>query len=130
MKVIQNLIGLGMLAWFGFLFFYFSGIADSSPMMGQALGPTVIGLGALLLILGVPMIVRMVQGGTKFAGEVKPKKDPSGDIPQMSDFDAEDAIERYMKKKAAEGAAPEAQAPARGLGTAAPRAAGFGRKGA
>ena len=135
MKVIQNVIGLAMLAWFGFLFFYFSGVADSSPMMGSQLGPTIIGIGALCLIIAVPMVIRMIQGGTKFAGEVKPKKNPEDEVPQMSAFEAEDAIERYLKQKAAAGervAAPAApvEAPQHGLGAPAPRAAGFGRKGA
>ncbi|WP_260482437.1 hypothetical protein [Sphingomicrobium flavum] len=135
MKVIQNVIGLAMLAWFGFLFFYFSGIAESSPFLESQLGPTIIGLGALCLIIAVPMVIRMIQGGTKFAGEVKPKKNPEDEVPQMSAFEAEDAIERYLKQKAAAGdnaaaASAPTEAPSHGLGAPAPRVAGFGRKGA
>lgn len=128
MKVVQSLFGLVFVAWFGFLFFYFSGVADSSPFMAQQLGPTIIGVGALALLLGVPIVIRMIQGGASFAGKVKPKKDPAEDVPQMSDFDADNAIERYLKKKAAAGEPVER--PAQPAAAAMRQAGGFGRKGA
>lgn len=62
---VRIVIGLLMLGWFGYLFWHFGGMAQNG--MEKELGPTVLGIGALLLLILLPLVFRMIRGATKLA---------------------------------------------------------------
>lgn len=117
----------------GFLV-YFAGVEHWTGVpVGDALTPTVFGLGALTILFAIPLILRIA----RLVGPPSPRKPgspPRRDPPEdeRSDFDADAAIARYLARREAEGPAAAAPASAAGLRAPAPAFAPppptFGRK--
>lgn len=114
----------------GFLL-YFAGVGNSfGGLLDGALGPTMVGLGAVGLLFLIPLVLRIrrLAGGTGApgAGGVgRPDKAPQ-DGP--SDFDPDAAIARYLAQRPTGGRDPASPAPDGAGGPV--RQAGFGRRGA
>jgi hypothetical protein len=113
------------IAYIGGLLYYFFNISGGSVenVAAIGLGPTVLGLGAIGLLLFVPLFLKL---GKLFAGPRSPSGGKAVPEVEESSFDADAVFARYMAKRAAEGHAPPVpldEQPA----AAAPRPS-FGRK--
>ncbi|MEY4269132.1 MAG: hypothetical protein RLZZ58_348 [Pseudomonadota bacterium] len=129
---------LGMLVplvYFGGLIFYFARVGGGSlqGVIAIGLGPTVVGLSALGLLFSIKpllMLLRLVSGvaGGPTKGPSRGVDDGAGTATH-GDFDADDAIARYLAKRpeAAE-TAPAAAPHAPETPPAAPPRPAFGRK--
>ena len=118
---VKTLLGLIPVLWLGGLAIYLYQVNNAmGGMAAQQLMPTIIGLGAISVLLTVPIILKLVR-----AANASPAKGPKaaggGDDAPESDFDADAVIARYLEKKAAGETSFEVPE------TAAPRPV-FGRK--
>lgn len=120
---VKALLGLIPVLWFGGLAVYFYRVNNAiGGMASQQLMPTIIGLGAVSLLLSIPVIIKLVRAASGTAAKSKGSKTPGGvDDAPPSDFDADAVIARYLEKKAAGEASFEVP------DSAAPRPV-FGRK--
>jgi hypothetical protein len=135
MRTMRSIVGLIAAAipvlYCGGLLLYFAGVEKWTGVpVGNALGPTMIGLGVVGLLFLIPLVLRIVRllGRPGASGSDSGGGGRAGAAPQeeRSDFDPEAAINRYLAKRAT------------GAGDAAPPLAshrvagqaGFGRKGA
>jgi hypothetical protein len=100
------------LAYCGYLLLYFKQVSGETGPVETGLGPTMLGLGAVALLLAIPLLLKIVK---LFAGT------PGGQIAvEESSFDPDAALARYLARKAAGGVeVPPADPPPPG---------GFGRK--
>lgn len=120
-KLVFGIVGaLVPIGYCGGLLYYFMSNNTLEGAVGQGLGPTVLGLGAVGLLFCVPLVLKLL----KLAAPAKP--DPGARVvleDEPSGFDADAALARYMARKAAAGGEiPAATTPAEA------RHAGFGRK--
>jgi hypothetical protein len=103
----------------GLLYYFMRGNTLEGPV-GQGLGPTVLGLGAVGLLFCIPLVFKLL----KLAAPRKPE--PGARVVDeeepASSFDADAALARYMARKAAQG---DGQPPR--FEPSAPRGS-FGRK--
>jgi len=117
----KTVLGVVPVIWFAGLAIYLYRVNTAlGGMAQQQLLPTIIGLGAISLLLSIPLVLKLVRlaSGTT----AKPKAKISGaDDAARGDFDADAVIARYLEKKAAGEASFEVP------DTATPRAT-FGRK--
>jgi hypothetical protein len=108
----------------GFLV-YFAGVERWTGVpVGDALTPTILGLGILTLLFAIPLVLRVA----RLLGPPPPRKPgprPSEDptAAERSDFDADAAIARYLARR--EAARPP---PAPASAAVAPPPPTFGRK--
>jgi hypothetical protein len=104
---------------------YFTGVP-----VGNALGPTMLGLGAVAILFAIPLVLRVARlfrrtpppgagGGTRGG----PRGGPSPDE-ERSDFDPDAAIARYMAQRPA---SPDPQSGSASAAASPPRPT-FGRK--
>lgn len=112
---------------------YFTGV----PVGQSALGPTIIGLGVVAMLFAIPVLIRFIRLFTRpkpTAAETRRTAEVFADTP--SDFDADDAIARYLAQRETAGAQPAPASPS-GRASAlagpsasagAPARSGFGRK--
>ena len=117
--------------YFGGLFFYFLDYAGSvQEAEAIGLGPYLVGLGAVGLLLCIPLIVKIV---SLLAGPRSPGSGGRGgtDAPPGDDeggFDADAVVARYLSQRSLEAAQnTPVVAPAKS-GAAPARRPGFGRK--
>lgn len=120
-KMVFGIVGaLVPIGYCGGLLYYFMSNNTLEGPVGQGLGPTVLGLGAVGLLFCVPLVFKLL----KLAAPAKPEPGARvvlEDAP--SGFDADAALARYLARKAAAGGEiPAAAAPV------VPPRAGFGRK--
>jgi hypothetical protein len=125
-KTVFGVIGaLLPVGYCGGLLYYFMKNNTLEGPVGQGLGPTVLGLGAIGLLFCIPVVFKLIK---LFAGS-RPKA-PGGEAAEQDEapaFDADAALARYLARKAAGGGEPvAAEAPA-AFDAPAPRAT-FGRK--
>ena len=93
---VKTLLGIVPVIWFAGLAVYLYRVNQSlGGMAQQQLLPTIIGLGAISLLLGIPFVIKLVRLAS---GTAKPK--PSGDTEARGDFDPDAVIARYLEKKA------------------------------
>ncbi len=110
-------------AYCGYLFFYFLGTGQSPGAIGTSgLGPTLLGLGAIGLLLLIPLVFRLLKlvTGSGAARTAVP------DSETESSFDPDAVIARYLERRAAEGYPPPQ--PESSTTGAAPERPVFGRK--
>jgi hypothetical protein len=112
----------------GSLLYYFFDLSGSvEDVKTNGLGPTLLGLGAVGLVLSILLILRIVR---LFARPPSPGS--GGDTPapdEESGFDADAAIARYMAQRSAE-AVPNPPLARPALGGGGPtRRGSFGRRG-
>jgi hypothetical protein len=119
-SVVGLIAALLPIGYCGGLIYYFMRGNDLSGPVGQGLGPTVLGLGAVGLLFCIPLVFKLL----KLAAPPKPEPGARVVVDEEpgSSFDADAALARYMARKAAAGGEIPVAAP-----MAAPRA-GFGRK--
>jgi hypothetical protein len=94
-KLILSLLPLVYIGWLLIHFTSFDGWSDG--MLAGGLGPTVLGLGAVGLLLSAPVIFRLM----KFA--ITPRGPITGEGAELAEvpaFDADAALARYMARKA------------------------------
>jgi len=118
-KMVFGIVGaLVPIAYCGGLVWYFMRGNTLEGPVGQGLGPTVLGLGAIGLLFCIPLVFKLL----KLAAPPKPEPGARvADEEPASSFDADAALARYLARKAAAGGEiPPMPAPA-------PRG-GFGRK--
>lgn len=119
LKLILSLLPLVYIGWLIFHFTSFDGWSDG--LLAGGLGPTVLGLGAIGLLLCAPVLYRLLKFAITPRGPAASKQ---AEVPEESDFDADAALARYMARKAAgQGVEVPPEAPAE----QAPRPV-FGRK--
>lgn len=83
----------------GLLYYFMRGNTLEGPV-GQGLGPTVLGLGAVGLLFCIPLVFKLL----KLAAPRKPEPGARAvDEELASSFDADAALARYMARKAAQG---------------------------
>ena len=130
MRTTRSFLGLFMallpIFWFGGLFLYLNNVRGAfGGLLDGALGPTLMGLGTVLVILVFLFVLKFWRaatppatgGGSGTATALEEEK---------SDFDPDAALARYMARRNGE---PDAPPPSFG-GGGSPRPGGFGRKGA
>jgi hypothetical protein len=99
--ILSALLPVAYCAW---LFSYFLNMGGSTGnVVGMGLGPTVFGLGAIGLLLCIPLLYRILRAVTG-SGRAKPEQggDADADAPELDSepgFDADAALARYMAKK-------------------------------
>jgi hypothetical protein len=125
MTSVKSVFGVGAallpVAYCGGLLYYFTQNNTLSGPVGQGLGPTVLGLGAVGLLFCAPVIFKLL----KLFAPAKPEAGKGREVADeepVSSFDADAALARYMARKAAQG---DGQPPR--FEPSAPRG-GFGRK--
>jgi len=109
------------IAYCGGLLYYFMQGNDLSGPVGQGLGPTVLGLGAIGLQFCIPLVFKLL----KLLSKPRSPEPAGGNAVEPSEetgFDADAALARYLARKAAQGGGEPAP-----LESPAPRAS-FGRK--
>jgi hypothetical protein len=115
--------------YFGGLIYYFVHQAGSfEEAKNEGLGPTIVGLGIVVLILLIVLIVKLT---VTFVAWRSPKSGRASDGPTGDDddgFDPDAVIARYMARQSAEAASNSPAMPPRNGGSAPPRRSGFGRK--
>lgn len=117
----KAVLGVIPVIWFAGLAIYFYRVNQAmGGIATQQLMPTIIGLGAVSLLLSIPIIIKLVRLASGTAAKPKAPKAPGSTEPP-SDFDADAVIARYLEKKAAGEASFEVP------DSAAPRPV-FGRK--
>ncbi len=125
-KSVFGVIGaLLPVAYCGGLLYYFTQNNELTGPVGQGLGPTVLGLGALGLLFCVPVIIKVTKIFSRAGSPAPQAAGGAADADDGSGFDADAALARYMARKAAQ-AEGQATAPAP-FDAAAPRPS-FGRK--
>lgn len=136
MRTMKSVFGLVAAAipvlYCGGLLLHFNGVRTMfGGMVDGALGPTMLGLGAiglLFLILLLLRIVRLFGGkGTPDAGGGPADKAPKE---EGSDFDPDAALARYMARRGSGGHGPASPHAPPGSAGPARQAGGFGRRGA
>jgi hypothetical protein len=130
-RTTKSLFGLIAMAipviYFGGLLLYFNHVRSSfGGLLDDALGPTMLGLGAIGLLLLIPLVVKVLRlfggrGGPGASGGGRADKAPKD---EGSDFDPDAALARYMARRSS-GAGGPASPPGDG-GPA--RRTGFGRR--
>lgn len=113
---VKALLGVIPVLWFGGLAIYLYRVNNAmGGMASEQLMPTIIGLGAISLLLSIPVILKLVRAASGTAAKPKGSKPPgSAEEVPPSDFDADAVIARYLEKKAAGEASfevPERAAP-------------------
>lgn len=98
--ILSALLPVAYCAW---LFSYFLNMGGSTEnVVGMGLGPTVFGLGAIGLLLCIPLLYRILRAVTG-SGRAKPDRaSAEADAPGLDSepgFDADAALARYMAKK-------------------------------
>lgn len=96
LKLILSLLPLAYIGWLLFHFTSFDGWSDG--LLSGGLGPTVLGLGAIGLLLCIPMLLRLLKLVIAPRG---PSPARPGDPPEEPAFDADAALQRYLARKAA-----------------------------
>lgn len=94
LKLILSLLPLVYIGWLIFHFTRFDGWSDG--MLAGGLGPTVLGLGAIGLLLALPVLLKLLK--MLLAPSIPIGKD--GEVEQGPAFDADAALARYMARKA------------------------------
>jgi len=128
-KSIFSLIGLAIpVLYCGGLLLYFNSVRTSfGGLLDGALGPTMLGLGAIGLLFLIPLVLKILRlfggKGTPGAGgggraDEAPKDEPG-------DFDPDAAIARYLAKRSSD---PRDPASPLGSGNPVGQARGFGRR--
>ena len=97
LKLILSLLPLVYIGWLLFHFTSFDGWSDG--MLAGGLGPTVLGLGAIGLILCVPLVAKLLKVLLVPGAAARTK--PGADAAEAPAFDADAALARYMERKAA-----------------------------
>ncbi|HSX55986.1 MAG TPA: hypothetical protein VLG14_11860 [Sphingomonas sp.] len=99
---VKALLGIVPVIWFAGLAIYLYRVNQA---MGQAvqqqLMPTIIGLGAVSLLLSIPLIIKLVRLASGTAAKPKAKAPSGANDSVQGDFDPDAVIARYLKKKAA-----------------------------
>lgn len=94
-------LGIVPVFWFAGLAIYFYRVNDAmGGIASQQLMPTVIGLGAISLLLGIPLLLKLVRLMTGTSAEAARKRRAADELAR-NDFDADAVIARYIEKKAA-----------------------------
>ena len=125
-----GLIGaLVPILYFGYLFYYFFDVSGSvEEAETNGLGPTLLGLGLVVLVFCIPVIVKLVKllGGARTA---RSGGRGGGDSSSDGEFDPAAAIARYMARQSQQpaSASPAPAYPAPKIHRPA-RPASFGRK--
>jgi hypothetical protein len=124
MRAFKLILSLLPLVYIGGLLFYFTGFNGwNEGSLATGLGPTVLGLGAIGLLLCIPLFYRLLKMLITPRG---PGKEPA----EEPAFDADAALARYLARKAAAGEAmpePLTDTPSFPRDENAPRPV-FGRK--
>ncbi|WP_447723923.1 hypothetical protein [Sphingomonas koreensis] len=98
----KTVLGVIPVIWFAGLAIYFYRVNQAlGGMAAKQLMPTIIGLGAISLLLSLPLLIKLVRLASGTAVKPKGSKPPGGEDAARSDFDADAAIARYLEKKAA-----------------------------
>lgn len=128
MKSVFGLIGAAIpVLYCGGLLLYFNGVRNSfGGLLDGALGPTMLGLGAVGLLFLILLIVKVLRlfGGPGAPGSGSEGRADEAPKDERSDFDPDGAIARYMARRPP--GAPGLASP-QGGGKSA-RQAGFGRR--
>lgn len=131
-KSIFGLIGAAIpVIYCGGLLLYFTGVRNSfGGLVDGALGPTMLGLGAIGLLFLIPLVLRVLRlfGGKGAPGPGGGRADEAPKE-EGGDFDPDAAIARYLAKRPPGPRGPASAFAAQEGGRAAGQA-GFGRKGA
>jgi hypothetical protein len=99
--ILSALLPVAYCAW---LFSYFLNMGGSTEnVVGMGLGPTVFGLGAIGLLLCIPLLYRILRAVTG-SGRAKADRESGAEagtaaLEAESDFDVDAALARYMAKK-------------------------------
>jgi hypothetical protein len=116
----------------GGLLLYFNGVRSAfGGWLDGALGPTMLGLGAIGLLFLIPLVLRILR---LFRGTGAPGAGGGGSADEApkdegSDFDPDAALARYLARRSSGARGPASPyAPHEGGRPAGP--AGFGRRGA
>jgi hypothetical protein len=128
MRTTRSFLGLIMallpILWIGGLFLYLNNVRYAFfGLLDGALGPTLMGLGTVLIILVFLFVLKFWRAAT-------PPKAGGGSgsdsaLEEKSDFDPDAALARYMARRNGEPGAPPPT-----FGGNRPSQGGFGRKGA
>lgn len=97
LKLILTLLPLAYIGWLLYHFTSFDGWSDG--MLAGGLGPTVLGLGAIGLLLCIPLVVKLLRMALVPRDTAIAK--PGADAAEAPAFDADAALERYLERKAA-----------------------------
>lgn len=93
-------LGVVPVFWFGGLAIYLYRVNQSlGDAAQQQLMPTIIGLGAISLALGVPILFKLMRLASGSTAKPKGRKTP--DVSARGGFDPDAAIARYLERKAA-----------------------------
>jgi hypothetical protein len=127
-KTVVGLIGaLVPIAYCGGLVWYFTQGNELTGPVGQGLGPTVLGLGAVGLLFCIPLVFKLMKLAAPARPDPNKPRDGADEEEAGSGFDADAALARYLARKAAAGGEVPVAAAAPAPVVAAPRP-GFGRK--
>ena len=132
MRTTRSFLGLIMallpIVWAGGLFLYLNNVRYAFfGLLDGALGPTLMGLGTILIILVFLFVLKFWRAATPPATP-KTGGGAGGDSAleeEKSDFDPDAALARYMARRNGEPGAPPPT-----FGGNRPSQGGFGRKGA
>jgi len=133
MKSLFGLVGAAIpVLYCGGLVIYFAGVEQWTGVpVGDALNPTIYGLGAIGLLFLVPLVLRVlrlvgVRGAPRSGGGGGADEAPHD---EHSDFDPDAALARYLARRPP--GAPGSASPPAPFGGGRPAGqAAFGRKGA
>ena len=98
----KTVLGVIPVIWFAGLAIYFYRVNQAlGGMAAKQLMPTIIGLGAISLLLSLPLVIKLIRLASGTAAKPKGGKAPGKEDAARGDFDADAAIARYLEKKAA-----------------------------
>lgn len=113
----KTVLGIIPVIWFAGLAIYLYRVNTAlGGMAQQQLLPTIIGLGAISLLLSIPLVLKLVRLASGTPAKPKAKTSSGAEDATRGDFDPDAVIARYLEKKAAGEASFEVP------DTAAPRA--------
>lgn len=136
MRTVRSFFGLAgavvPIVYCGGLLYYFADVQKwMGGALGKALGPTMLGLGAIGLLFLVVLLLRIrrLVGGPRAPKSGVGGRAVEGLPDEPSDFDPDAALARYLARRSA--GSPGAASPGAPLGSGRPAGqAGFGRRGA
>ena len=129
MRTTRSFLGLIMallpIVWAGGLFLYLNNVRGAfGGLLDGALGPTLMGLGTVLIIFVFLFVLKFWRAATPPATP-RTGGGPGVELEEKSDFDPDAALARYMARRNGEPGAPPPT-----FGGNRPSQGGFGRKGA
>lgn len=96
----KAVLGIVPVFWFAGLAIYLYRVNQTmGEAVQQQLMPMILGLGAVSLALGIPLLLKLLRLASGAAAKPKRPKMPAGAAP--GSFDADALIARYLEKKAA-----------------------------